>query len=116
MWLLIILSLPRHEYHVDDVYDGAVWNIVDKRVNGFSQLLFFTNTRNGLRYEDFRVMKQEPMKIHRKHHIMVIFVDPRGNFIRRIKVRTYNVIKSDHDIELANRKIHPLGHRRPLEK
>ena len=116
MWLILILTLPRHEYHVDDVYDGAVWNIVDRRANDFNQLLLFSNTRNGLRYEDFRVMKHEPMKIQHKRYTLLIFVDPRGHYIRRIKVRSYNVITSNYDLELKNRDIHPVGHRRTLTK
>jgi hypothetical protein len=114
--LLLTCFIPVDEHFVVDHYDGAVWNVVNRAGTPFTQLLVFTNTRNGLRYEDFRVMPEPPIIKHRKHHTELTFVDPRGYIIRKVYVRTYNVITSNFDIEVPNRKQFPLGHRRNLSR
>lgn len=110
----LLLLLPYTEEMVQDTYDGAIWNVVDKKANGFTQLLFVTYTRNGMRYEAFRVLSQPPIVEYRRNHCLLFFNDVRNKCLRKVRVRTYSVIRSDHDIELKNRKLHPLGHRRDI--
>lgn len=112
--ILLLCSLPVDEHFVVDHYDGAVWNVVKQRGTQFTQLLFYTHTRHGLRYEDFRVLKQPPIVRNYRRHSEITFVDSRGSVIRKVYVRAYNVITSTFDIELKNRKQFPLGHRRNL--
>lgn len=115
--MILLLLLPASDVGVHDTYDAVIWNVYKTREGReCTQLLVLTYTRKGMRIEDWRAPDQPPIVQKRGRGFRVWFVDDRNRMIRCIHCRTYSVLRSAMDYEMANRREFPREQRRPLSR
>ena len=112
-WLAAFI-IPIVSPCVVDEYDSIIWNQYKNGGRYHTQLLVATYTRVGVRYEDWRTPKTQPVVRRTSRGVVVRFYDDRDRVFREIHARSYFVVKSDYDLELRNREKIPRDHRRPL--